>query len=93
MQGMASNDATTGPPSSQGLGKLLVPGLIVLIVVIYAVSLIMMKMTAPTTPADMDHQLLTRPVIGWAALGMFDTILLFPTGLLAAMKLGPKKRK
>lgn len=89
MQAMSSTTGATGAPGSQGLGKLLVPGLLVLIVVLYVVSLIGIGMTIPS---DVDHQKLTRPVISWAAIGMFDTVLIFPTGLLAAMKLGPKKR-
>jgi hypothetical protein len=71
-----------------GLDRLVTPGIIVLIAVLYAVSIAGM---AATLPGDITYNhgsvLGYKPMIAWACIGMFDTVLLFPAGLVTMLRL------
>jgi hypothetical protein len=86
---MSSNGhagADTG--KRHGLDRLVTPGIIVLIAVLYAVSI---GGIVATMPGDITYfhgsVLGYKSMTAWACIGMFDTVLLFPAGLLISMRL------
>lgn len=62
----------------------MIPALIVLVVGLYVVSLIGVGVSLP---AHTNPRHLSNAVIGWATIGLFDAVLIFPAGIAAMMRL------
>lgn len=89
MEETASARDTTGrAPGRRRRREMLVPGLIVVMVVMYVVSLGGMLMVMP---ADHDPIHLTKPMVAWGSVAMFESVLVYPVAIVAMLRMRPKR--
>lgn len=78
---------TEQPRATRQRMDVLVPVLVALMIVLYVVSLAGML---TVMPAQHDTIHLTKPMIAWACIGMFESVLVYPLGMFAIFRMRPK---